>query len=130
MTSSCAVLDDCPAVERRLVATLVFDSSIEPNFVGLRATATNLRRLLFQAENIEIDLEVAPAAEEVSLAGQVTAFGPGMSQGTLRLSTARGERVTSLDDSGWFKLDNLKRGVYRLEVALNHRLIQVPVLPL
>ena len=66
----------------------------------------------------------------MSLAGQVTAFGPDMGQGTLRLSTARSEQVTALDESGWFKLDNLKRGVYRLEVVLNQRLIQVPVLPL
>jgi hypothetical protein len=119
-----------PVCERRLIATLVFDSATQPNYVGLRATTMANRRLLFQAENIELDLEVAPMAGDVSLAGQVTAVGPDLGSGTLRLTRALDERVASLDQSGWFKLDNLTRGVYRLEVALNQRLIQVPVLPL
>ena len=54
---------------RRFVAALTFDSQVHPQFAGLRATRTQVRRLLFQAENIEVDLEMSPSlvSEQVRL---------------------------------------------------------------
>ncbi len=121
-----------PERARRLVAALAFDSQVQPQFVGLRAVQTRVRRLLFQAENIEVDLEMSPTPsnEQVRLAGQVTAGGMNPSGGFLRLSTASGQWMTTLDEAGEFWLDSLKPGAYRLEIVLQDRIIEVPVLPL
>src|SRR5438046_8857213 len=48
-----------PAIARRLVAALVFDSRAQPQFVGLRAAQTHIRRLLFPAHNIDVNLAVS-----------------------------------------------------------------------
>jgi hypothetical protein len=121
-----------PDFARRLVAALAFDSRVQPQFVGLRAVPTHVRRLLFQAEDIEVDLEMSPgsASEQIRLAGQVTAGGADPSGGLLRLSRRTDEWLTQLDESGEFWLDSLEPGAYRLEVALRDRVIEVPVLPI
>src|SRR5687767_14927284 len=97
---------------RRFIAALTFDSQAQPQFVGLRATRTHVRRLLFQAENIEVDLEMSPSlvAEQVRLAGQITAGGTDPSGGFLRLTTDTGEWRAHLDDSGEFWIDSLVPG--------------------
>jgi hypothetical protein len=120
------------ASARRFVAALIFDSQAQPQFVGLRATRTQVRRLLFQAENIEVDLEMSPSpiSEEVRLAGQITAGGADPSGGFLRLTTDTGEWRAQLDDSGEFRIDSLAPGAYRLEVVLSDEVIEVPALPL
>jgi hypothetical protein len=121
-----------PSNARRLLAALAFDSRVQPQFVGLRAVQTRVRRLLFQAENIEVDLEMAPSStsREVRLTGQVTAGGTDPSGGLLRLSSADEEWLTQLDESGEFWLDGLTPGAYHLEVVVEDRLIDVPVLPI
>jgi hypothetical protein len=121
-----------PGTVRRVVAALAFDSQEQPQFAGLRAVQTHVRRLLFQTENVEVDLEVAPssASEQVRLAGQVTAGGIDPSGGYLRLSTNGDEWLTELDETGEFWLDSLSPGAYRLEVVLRDRVIEVPVLPI
>jgi hypothetical protein len=121
-----------PASVRRVVATLAFDSRVQPQFAGLRAVQTHVRRLLFQTENVEVDLEMAPSStsEQVRLAGQVSAGGTDPSGGYLRLSTNGDEWLTELDETGEFWLDSLAPGAYRLEVVLGDRVIEVPVLPI
>ena len=117
---------------RRLVAALAFDTRLQPQFVGLRAAATHVRRLLFQAENIEVDLEMAPSStsNEIRLAGQVAARGADPSGGILRLSTVDREWQAELDDSGEFWIENLVPGAYRLEILFRDRVVEVPVLPI
>jgi len=119
-------------VPRRFVAKLAFDSQAQPQYVGLRAAHTRIRRLLFQAEGLEVDLEVTPTntPERVRLAGQVTAAGSDPSAGFLRLSTAAGDWTTPFDESGEFWLDNLTTGAYRLEVSVGDRVVEIPVLPI
>ena len=120
------------ATARRIVARLVFDSQCQPQFVGLRAARTQVRRLLYQADNIEVDLEMSPQelSEGVRLAGQVVADLTGPSCGFVRLSTGAGEWLANLDGDGEFWLDNLAPGAYRLEVVLGERVLEVPVLPI
>lgn len=120
------------ATARRLVARLVFDSQCHPQFVGLRAARTQVRRLLYQADNIEVDLEMSPQeySEGVRLAGQVVADLSGPNSGFVRLSRGAGEWLADLDGGGEFWLDNLAPGAYRLEVVLGERVLEVPVLPI
>jgi hypothetical protein len=115
---------------QRSLAFLAFDSRVDAQFVGLRGLPRHVRRLLFQADDVELDLEVTPASDDVSLAGQITAGQDEPNGGVLRLSTANDERTARLSGSGEFRLDNLARGAYRLEIALPGRVVEVPVLPL
>jgi hypothetical protein len=119
-------------VTPRLIACLAFDSQAQPQYVGMRAVETHVRRLLFQAENIEVDLEMAPsrAADRVRLAGQITAGGTNPTGGYLRLSRVDSERVTTLDQTGEFWVEDLEPGAYRLEIVFGKRILEVPVLPL
>jgi hypothetical protein len=116
---------------RRILAALAFDSSVQPQFAGLRASNTHVRRLLFQAESVEVDLEMTPlSAQQVRLAGQVTAGGADPSGGYLRLSAKGGEWRAPLDAAGEFLVESLAPGSYRLEVILGDRVVEVPVLPI
>jgi hypothetical protein len=117
---------------RRLIGRLVFDSQCQPQFVGLRSARTQVRRLLFQADNLEVDLEMSPQASNNSyrLAGQVTASGSEPAGGFVRLSTETGEWAADLDVDGEFWLDDLAPGAYRLEVVLGGQVLEVPRLPI
>ena len=117
---------------RRTVASIAFDSRVQPQFAGLRAGLAQVRRLLFQAENLEVDLEMRPGPlrEQVRLAGQVTAAGANPHGGLLRLSTPDREQETLLDECGEFWIDGLERGTYRLEIVFAGRLVEIPVLPI
>jgi hypothetical protein len=117
---------------RRLIGRLVFDSQCQPQFVGLRSARSQVRRLLFQADNLEVDLEMSPQASNnhYRLAGQVTASGSEPTGGFVRLSTAGGEWAADLDGDGEFWLDNLAPGAYRLEVVLGEQVLEVPRLPI
>jgi hypothetical protein len=116
----------------RLVASLTFDSQAQTQYVGMRAVETHVRRLLFKAENIEVDLEMAPSqsSDRVRLAGQITAGGANPSGGYLRISRVDAERVAKLDQSGEFWVEDLEPGAYRLEIVFGKRVLEVPVLPL
>ncbi len=117
---------------RRFVASLAFDSTVQAQFVGLRASGTHVRRLLYQSEDVEVDLEMTPLAtgEQVSLAGQVTSGGADPSGGYLRLTTEGGEWRAALDASGEFRLESLAPGKYKLEVVLSDCVVEVPALPI
>jgi hypothetical protein len=117
---------------RRVIASLAFDSAMQPQFVGMRASQTRVRRLLFQAESIEVDLEMTPvpSSEQVRVSGQVTAGGADPSGGMLRLSKVADERQAQLSESGEFWLEDLDPGAYRLEIELDNRVVEVSSLPI
>jgi hypothetical protein len=116
---------------RRSTTEPVFDSRIHPQFVGLRAVGRPIRRALFQIDGYQIDFEVTvnPSSGRARLAGHITGARDG-GDGWLRLSRGSEQWLVRLDESGEFRLDDLVRGPYRLELALKDRMIEVPVLPL
>lgn len=118
-----------PSALRRLVATLIFDTRAQPRPLGVRAVENRVRRLLFQAEGVELDLEVLPSVDGLRLAGQVTVGGFEPSRGWLRLTGASSERKAALDEAGEFRMDTLLPGSYRLEVQLPDRVVEIPTLP-
>jgi hypothetical protein len=115
---------------RRVLATTAFDSRVQPRFVGLRGVGTPARRAMFQAQDVEIDLEITPSPKtgRVRLAGELILRGPDHGRTVLRLSGALGERLERLDDAGEFWLDELEPGLYSLEIELEDRVVEVPVL--
>jgi hypothetical protein len=122
---------DWPAGFRYLIAEVVFDSRVQPQFAGLRAVARPMRRALFQTEGCEIDFEVTPNAlsDGVQLVGQIT-LAAQIRPGWLRLSKAYEQWLVQLGESGEFRLGSLAPGTYRLEFTFKDRMIEVPVLVL
>jgi hypothetical protein len=70
------------------------------------AFRTFLNTAMFQAEDIETDLDMT----------------------VVRLSGALSERLERLHEAGEFWLDGLDPGLYRLEIELEDRAVEMPVL--
>jgi hypothetical protein len=122
-----------PSTFSHAVARLAFDSEVDPGYVGCRTTATSpKRRLRFETEDSEIDLEMGPhpAMQSWRLAGQITLGLDDARDGWLRLLKGRDQWLVRLDESGEFRLDGLPPGAYRLEFVFKNRTIELPVLSL
>jgi hypothetical protein len=114
-------------------AHLVFDSEVDPGYVGCRATqASPKRRLRFETEDSEIDLEMRPhpAMQSLRLSGQITLSAVDARDGWLRLLKGQDQWLVRLDESAEFRLDGLPPGAYRLEFVFKNRTIELPVLSL
>jgi hypothetical protein len=122
-----------PSTFSHAVARLAFDSEVDPRYVGCRTTETNpKRRLRFETEDSEIDLEMRPhpAMQSWHLAGQITLGLDDARDGWLRLLKGRDQWLVRLDESGEFRLNGLPPGAYRLEFVFKNRTIELPVLSL
>lgn len=121
-----------PEQSRHLVAAVAFDSQAQPCFVGLRAAAAPARRVLFQAEGHELDLEIRSDSTNglLDLVGQIIGPEATSGDGWLLLSRPTLDRLARIDASGEFQLTGIEAGVYRLEVVFKDRLVEVPLLPL
>ena len=115
-----------------VVAKVVFDSLQQSCFAGMRAATATARRVLFQAEGHELDLEIRPELDSgrVDLIGHVLRVGAETGDGWLRLSRPTGDLLGQIDPNGEFRIGGIEPGAYRLEVVFKDRLIEVPVLPL
>lgn len=115
-----------------VVAEMVFDSQQQACFSGMRAAAVTARRVLFQAEGHELDLEIRPELDSgrVDLIGHVLRVGAEPAEGWLRLSRPTVDLLGQIDPNGEFRVGGIEPGAYRLEVVFKDRLIEVPVLPL
>jgi hypothetical protein len=125
-------LGEWPDRSSHSVGRLVFDSEVDPVFVGLRAAGrAATRRLRYEAEGSEIDFELAadPDNGRLRLVGQITPSAADDSGGWLRLLRGSNQWLVRLDERGEFRLDSLESGVYRLEFAFKDRVIELPVLP-
>ena len=121
-----------PTWAGHVVAEVVFDSLQQSCFAGMRAATATARRVLFQAEGHELDLEIRPEldAGRVDLLGHVLRVGAEPGEGWLRLSRPTVELLGQIDPNGEFRIGGIEPGAYRLEVVFKDRLIEVPVLPL
>jgi hypothetical protein len=119
-----------PTTTRHLPTTLAFDSALQPGFVGMRSTTRAARRMLFEADGYELDLEMSvdPVSQRMRLVGQITAHDAAAGDGWLRVSRAYDQWLVMIDESGEFGLDGLERGTYRLEVTFKDRVVEVPSL--
>ena len=119
-----------PTTTRQIPTTLAFDSRLQPGFVGMRSTRRAARRMLFEADGYELDLEMSEHAisQRMRLAGQITADAAAAGDGWLRVSRAYDQWLVMIDESGEFWLDGLERGTYRLEVTFKDCVVEVPYL--
>lgn len=131
-TPLAAVADSLAAlaqgVARRISAALTFDSWSTPALAsGMRSAQTSTRHLLYSAQGRDIDLRIAPSADNFSLAGQI--LGPD-EVGTVELSHQQdGSReafVTALDALGEFRIDGIRRGTYVMTLRMGGDEIVLP----
>lgn len=115
-----------PGFLRRLMAQLVYDSWLQPQPVGVRQGEVGTRRLLYQSEQMGIDLEVKP---QVALVGQILPeAGPwGPLAGTeVRLQRERQLFArTQADADGQFAFEAVAPGIYDLTISLPEAEIEI-----
>jgi hypothetical protein len=117
-----------PPMWRRLAATLVYDSRLQPLTTGVRSGMARLPRLMYTARGYEIDLQLRPGGK----AGQVRMLGHVLDEefepcaGWVVVEDVYGSYRAELDDCGHFAIDGLTPGRHRLEVHVPSALIAVP----
>lgn len=94
------------------LATLVQDTA-SGLLAGARSVATGSRLLAFDADGVEIDVEVRAAGRNLTLVGQL--LPAPASGGRARLQTAAGERYqAAIDDEGCFEFTGVEPVLFRL----------------
>ena len=102
---------------RRLVAALRFDSGLFSGLVmGLRAGLVAERQMLFGADEYDVELRVAPAGEDWTVAGQV--LGP-CENGQVEIEGEAGRTATDLNSLCEFTLPPVPEGTYTLTLRLD-----------
>jgi hypothetical protein len=116
---------------RCVAAMLSFDSWAPAGpALAVRALPSDTRHLLFTAEGRDIDLRIAPTAQDFALAGQV--LGPDET-GLVELATATGSasgpagvRTATLDELGEFRIEGVGCGTYRMTLRVGGDAIALP----
>lgn len=115
-----------PSFARRLLATLVFDSAMEPALAGVRSGKGTTRQMMYRAGEFLVDLRVDfdRGQRLASLVGQVAAQGidtrsPGVSFGSAQL-TSRNTVVaeSGINEFGEFQFECRPESRLRLKIPL------------
>jgi hypothetical protein len=119
-----------PSLRQTVMATLRFDSRVQPALAGARDGDRTSFKLLFEAPDTRIDLLCERAGADWSIAGQVLSL---ENQDYLWkvLATGTGKVVrTDADMLGEFHLGGLRTGEYDLLLQERHREITLPAIQL
>ena len=117
---------DAAGLVRRLLAQLSFDSRLTPAYAGMRAEGAAVHRLLYSAEGYEIDLQIVPSDERVSLRGELSAPNGSVPAAQVRLVAGQQVFATTLDRYGQFALSDLEPGADQLEIQVGETRIEPP----
>ena len=117
-----------PAVLRRVIAELVFDSlNMAPAF-GVRSGQAASRQLIYSAEENDIDLRLTLNNEMWVVSGQVLREDCG--DGRVEIDGPGGVRSAELNDTCEFVLPAVSSGNYVLRVSMPDLLVEIPQLEL
>lgn len=119
-----------PSLLERLKAVLVFDSRANLAYGVRRAGTLESFQLLYRLDDYELDLQVlTPSATQAShfgLIGQLLPFEQLPVETTVFLLGRAGRSYnTKMSESGEFEFQGLASGEYRLEIALENKLIEL-----
>jgi hypothetical protein len=106
---------------RRVLASIVFDSFLEPGLAGARGVTAAARQLLLHADEFDIHLQILGEEDRMQMLGQVLPRTPGAFATTARFHLLRnGERLetTFVDDLGEFQFTDVLKGDLSLQVDL------------
>jgi hypothetical protein len=112
-----------PSLLRRVIAMLSFDSAQAPLMMGVRSGHLATRQMLFNAEERDLDLRIAPTGMLWTVSGQVLGVRAG---GHVELQD--GSRVVhaDLNELSEFALPPVPSGNYTLTLRQNDVEIRVP----
>ncbi|HYU20319.1 MAG TPA: carboxypeptidase-like regulatory domain-containing protein [Chloroflexota bacterium] len=115
-----------------LVAHLIHDTRAMLPLAGVRNIKPRARRLLFAAEEFEVVLQISPerSANRLRVMGQVTAVGAPVVGAVVRICSFDRFAEQVSDENGEFRIGDLPRGAYWLEIATGGRLIEFSTLDL
>jgi hypothetical protein len=107
---------------RRFIAALVFDTSDQPMFAGVRRVGAPPRQLLFRAGEVDVDVKIESMEtnDRISLAGQVLSTGPKFFDDTPVKLESHGtvKYRTKTNVVGEFMFDDVPKDTYHLSVDL------------
>lgn len=127
------------AVLKRWMAVLAFDSwAAAPVAAGMRALPSEVRHLLFSADDCDIDLRVAPRGlagtngADFTLSGQL--LGP-FGEGRIEISDIDKDgvaqptaKVAPVQPLGEFRVEGVHAGLFRITIRLGDQEIELPLL--
>jgi hypothetical protein len=115
-------VEDGPAV-RSVLASIIFDSFMQPALAGVRGASAAARQLVMRAEEFDIHIKIWGEPEHQQMLGQVlprsgTKFAEWANLHLLQ----RGERLetASADNTGEFQFTDVPDGDLSLQIDLPH----------
>jgi hypothetical protein len=108
---------------KRLVGSLVFDDWQTAYATSERYANSDSRQLLYRAEDLDVDLRIAPIEGRWSIAGQILGECKG---GRVRIESETTLEETSLNEACEFVLPNVSDGRYTLKILLDDVEIEIP----
>ena len=119
-----------PSLQQKVMATLRFDSRVQPELAGARDGDRTSFKLLFEAPNTRIDLLCERVGTDWSIAGQVLSL-ENKDYLWKVFASGKGDVVrTDADTLGEFHLGGLHTGEYDLLLQERSREITLPAIQL
>jgi hypothetical protein len=115
---------------RRVAPQLVYDTRDHPLAAGVRSVGGPARRLLFTADATELVLQMTPERRpgRIRLMGQVLDNGMPIGGVSVQLNGPDGPCVKATDDEGQFRVADVQKGSYRLEIGTLTQVLSVDAL--
>lgn len=114
-------------MSQRVTPELVYDTRDRPLAAGVRSVGGPARRLLFAAEETELVLQMTPERSmgRVRLIGQLLDNGMPIGGASVQLAGPAGSCIKSTDDEGQFRVADMQKGSYQLEIGTLTQLLSV-----
>lgn len=107
-----------------LLGLLVFDDWQAAYATSERYAGSDSRQLLYQAEDLDVDLRITPIEGRWSIAGQV--LGERCKGGRVRIQSETVTEETSLNEAFEFVLPSVPDGNYTLRILLDDVVVEIP----
>ena len=108
---------------RCVLASIIFDSFLEPDLVGARGDSADIRQLVLQAETLDIHVQIWNERGHKQLIGQMLPRSRENNIDSARFHLLRnGKRLETMaaDDFGEFHFDDVPDGDLSLQIDLPH----------
>ena len=117
---------------RRLIATLLYDTRLQPGTAGVRSIDLDRRRVLYKVGGVEINLKLVESSlvDRIRVLGLVVTTTPNLARAWISLDGASGHLEAPVSELGLFSLDGLATGAHRMHLNLVDELIEIPELVL
>ena len=114
-------------MSQRVTPELVYDTRDRPLAAGVRSVGGPARRLLFAVADTELVLQMTPERSpgRVRLLGQVLDNGMPIGGASVQLDGPTGLCIKSTDDEGQFRVADVQKGSYHLEIGTLTQLLSV-----